>query len=153
MSQTVVDLARNTSLAIHEPGSLPARSALHSDPEPKVVITGDVRLRISACDAAHCPAKGHYTVAIEGLQRPLHVMWIVDGAVLTHSDREIDIVFDMRGRTVGETLTRQLSVQVSAQGGQGCVVHSSVFIQVVVVPDAASPTSPQIARRRTARSR
>ena len=55
--------------------------------------------------------------------------------MLTHSDGEIEIAFDMRGRTVGETLTRQLSVQVTALAGQGPIVCSSVFIQIVVVPN------------------
>ena len=36
---------------------------------------------------------------------------------------------------MGETLIRQLSVQVTAMAGQGPVVHSSVFIQIVVVPN------------------
>ena len=134
MSQIVEHFARNTSTAIDEPGSRAARSALQSVHEPKVVITGDVRLRIRARDAARCPAKGRYTIATEGLQHPLVVLWIIDGQVLHQSDREIEVAFDVRGKTIGETLTRQLSVQVTARGGYGPVVHSSVFIQVVVVP-------------------
>ncbi len=70
------------------------------------------------------PSERTHTIAVEGLQGPLHIIWIVDGHMLTHSDGEIEIAFDMRGRMVGETLTRQLSVQLSALAGPGllCIV-------------------------------
>jgi hypothetical protein len=135
MSQTFEHLARNTALAIHEPVSVAVSNAFHIDDEPKVVITGDLRLHITTYDAAHCPTKGHYRIATEGLQSPLHIVWIVDGHMLSQCDSELEIAFDMRGRAAGETLTRQLSVQVTALAGQGPIVHSSVFIQIVVVPN------------------
>src|SRR5579885_1356634 len=134
MSQMVEHLAGTTLPAIHKPALVAARSALNIGHEPKVVISGDVRLYIPVCEATRCPAKGHYTIATEGLPGPLHVIWMVDGQVLSHSHYEIDIGFDMQGKAVGETLTRQLSVHVTAQGGCGPIVHSSVFIQVVVIP-------------------
>jgi hypothetical protein len=52
--------------------------------------------------------------------------------MLSQGDGELEIAFDMRGMAAGETLTRLLSVQVTAQTGQGPIVHSSVFIQIVV---------------------
>lgn len=134
MSQIVEHLARNTSSAIHKPASVAARSISLIDHEPKVVITGDIRLHITDYDAAHFPAKGHYTIETEGLLSPFHIIWIVNGHVIAHSGGEIEIAFDMRGRTAGEIVTRQLSVQVTAQAGQGLVVNSSVFIQIVVIP-------------------
>jgi hypothetical protein len=70
MSQTLEHPARNTAFAKHEPASISASNALHIADEPKVVITGDLRLRIAANDAARCPAKGHYSIATEGLPIP-----------------------------------------------------------------------------------
>ena len=55
--------------------------------------------------------------------------------MLSQREGELEIAFDMRGVAAGETLTRLLSVQVTAQTGQGPIVHSSVFIQIVVVPN------------------
>jgi hypothetical protein len=135
MSETLEHVARNTSSTSNELALVTARNTFHIAQEPKVVIKGDIRLHITECDAAHCPAKGHYTIETQGLLSPLHIIWIVDGHVLAHRGGEIEIAFDMRGRSVGETLTRQLSVQVTAQAGQGPIAHSSVFIQIVVVPN------------------
>ena len=41
--------------------------------QPKVLITGDIRLRVAESYAACRPVKGRYQIDIEGLQEPLHV--------------------------------------------------------------------------------
>jgi hypothetical protein len=69
------------------------------------------------------------------MQEPLHVIWIIEGNVLNHTVYSIDVEFDLRGTPVGETLTRLLSAQVTERNGQGCLVHSSVFVQILVVRD------------------
>ena len=102
---------------------------------PKVVITGDLRLRVAESYAARRPVKGHYRIETEGMQEPLHVIWIAEGNVLNHTVHAIDVAFDVRGTAAGETLTRLLTAQVTDGNGQGCIVHSSVFIQLSVVRD------------------
>jgi len=102
---------------------------------PRVVITGDIRLRVTESYAALRPVKGHYRIETEGMQEPLHVIWIIEGNVLNHTVHCIDVEFDMRGTPAGETLTRVLTAQVTERNGQGCIVHSSVFVQILVVSD------------------
>lgn len=105
---------------------------------PKVVIKGDIRLRVPERYAALRPVKGCYRIEMEGMQEPLHVLWMSEGTVLTHTVHNIEVAFDVRGTPAGETLTRQLAVQVMDQGGQGNIMHSSVFVQIFVVKDEHS---------------
>lgn len=106
-----------------------------TDNSPKVVITGDIRLRVTESYAAHRPVKGHYRIEMEGMEEPLHVIWIAEGNVLNHTIHAIDVAFDVRGTPAGETLTRLLTAQVTESNGQGCIVHTSVFVQIFVVRD------------------
>ncbi len=55
-----------------------------------------------------------------------------------HTVHAIDVTFDVRGTLAGETLTRLLTTQVTEDNGQGCIVHSSVFVQITVVRDSLS---------------
>src|SRR5258708_3107210 len=103
--------------------------------QPKVAIKGDIRLRVTELYAARRPVKGRYQIDTEGMQAPLHVLWMIEGHVLSHTVHDIEIAFDVRGIPAGETLTRQLTAQVTERGGQGCIVHSSVFVQIFVVND------------------
>jgi len=126
-------LARQASLlqeVSHIPGRVPG-----TDGMPRVVITGDIRLRVTESYAALRPVKGHYRIETEGMQEPLHVIWIIEGNVLNHTVHSIDVEFDMRGTPAGETLTRLLTAQVTERSGQGCIVHSSVFVQIFVIRD------------------
>lgn len=102
---------------------------------PKVLIQGDIRLRVTESYAAGRPVKGHYRIETEGMQEPLQVIWIIEGDVLNHTVRSIDVEFDVRGIPAGEILTRVLTAQVTDKNGQGCIVHSSVFIQIFVMRD------------------
>lgn len=104
---------------------------------PKVVIQGDVRLRVTESLAALRPVEGHYRLETEGMQQPLHVIWIIEGNVLNHTAHSITVAFDMRGASVGETRTHLLTAQVTDQNGHGYVVHSSIFIQITVARDAS----------------
>lgn len=106
-----------------------------TDNSPKVVITGDIRLRVTESYAAQRPVKGHYRIEMEGMEEPLHVIWIAEGNVLNHTIHAIDVAFDVRGTPAGETLTRLLTAQVTESNGQGCIVHTSVFVQIFVVRD------------------
>jgi len=114
----------------HIPGAVPETSGVL-----KVVIKGDIRLRVTESYAALRPVKAHYQIETEGMQEPLHVIWIIEGNVLNHTVYSIDVEFDLRGTPVGETLTRLLSAQVTERNGQGCLVHSSVFVQILVARD------------------
>ena len=102
---------------------------------PKVLIQGDIRLRVTESYAAGRPVKGHYRLEMDGMEEPLQVIWIIEGNVFNHTVRTIDVEFDVRGILAGETLTRVLTAQVTDKNGQGCIVHSSVFIQIFVVRD------------------
>jgi len=102
---------------------------------PKVLIQGDIRLRVTESYAAGRPVIGYYRLKTEGMQEPLQVVWIIEGDVLNHTVHSIDVEFDVRSIPAGEILTRVLTVQVTDQNGQGCIVHSSVFIQIFVMQD------------------
>lgn len=106
-----------------------------TDGMPRVVITGDIRLRVTESYAACRPVKGHYRIETEGMQEPLQVIWITEGNVLNHTVHAIDVAYDLRGTPAGETLTRLLTAQVTESNGQGRIVHTSVFVQVFVVKD------------------
>lgn len=114
----------------HVPAKVPG-----TDGMPRVVITGDIRLRVTESYVALRPVKGHYRIETEGMREPLDVIWIAEGNVLNHTVHAIDIAFDVRGTPAGETLTRVLTAQVTESNGQGCIVHSSVFVQIFIVRD------------------
>src|SRR5207248_4735381 len=92
------------------------------DPEkinsnPKVFIKGDIRLRVTASYARRRPVRGRYTIEMEGLQEPLHVIWMIEGHVLNHTVHCIEVAFDVRGTAAGETLTRLITAQVTDRSG------------------------------------
>jgi hypothetical protein len=139
MSDTLNQMERTPSPAIqapllkkvsHPPESVPGTGGM-----PKVVIEGDIRLRVTESYAAGRPVKGFYRIETEGMQEPLQVIWIIEGNVLNHTVRSIVVEFDVRGIPAGETLTQVLTAQVTDKNGQGCIVHSSVFIQIFVMRD------------------
>ena len=139
MSDTLEQVERTQSLAIQtsflkEVSQIPAMTP-RTGGMPKVVIKGDIRLRVTESYAALRPIKGHYRIETEGMQEPLHVIWIIEGNVLNHTVHAIDVAFDVRGTPAGETLTQVLTAQVTERNGQGCIVHSSVFVQIFVVKD------------------
>ena len=104
-----------------------------NDQMPGIVITGDIRLRVNEAYTALKPVIGRYRIEMQGMQEPLHVIWMVEGNVLNHTAYSIDVAFDLRGMSAGETLTRVLSAQVTDCNGQGHIVHCSVFVQISVV--------------------
>jgi hypothetical protein len=139
MSSTLKDIEQTQAPAIQvslanevsrRPGRVRGTSGI-----PKVLILGDIRLRVTESYAAGRPVKGYYRIETEGMQEPLQVIWIIEGNVLKHTVLSIDVEFDVRGIPAGETLTRLLTAQVTDKNGQGCIVHSSVFIQIFVVRD------------------
>ena len=115
---------------LRTPGKSP-----ENDDMPGIVITGDIRLRVSELYAALGPVTGHYRIETKGMQEPLHVIWMVEGNVLNHTAYSIDVAFDMKGIRAGETLTRMLSAQVTDCNGHGRIFHCSVFVQIFVVKD------------------
>ncbi|OLB53252.1 MAG: hypothetical protein AUI01_12150 [Ktedonobacter sp. 13_2_20CM_2_56_8] len=138
MKRTLAEIKSAQSQAkcalLHRIPSIP------DDPEknnsnPKVFIKGDIRLRVTESYAGRRPVRVRYIIETEGMQEPLHVIWMIEGNVLNHTVHCIEVAFDVRGISAGETLTRLLTAQVTNRGGQGCIVHSSVFIQIFVVRD------------------
>jgi hypothetical protein len=134
MSNTLKQVQRVQAPLSKEVSYVPGR-APETGSVPKVVIKGDIRLRITESYAALRPVKGHYRIETEDLQEPLHVIWITEGNVLNHTVQSIEVAFDVRGTPAGETLTRLLTAQVTDGNGQGCIVHSSVFVQIFVTRD------------------
>ncbi len=141
MSETLKQMKRIQAPALQSlhlkavpriPGRIPETSGT-----PKVVIRGDIRLRVPESYAALRLVKGYYRIETEGMHEPFHVIWIIEGNVLNHTVHSIDVAFDVRGTPAGETLTRLLSAQVTDRNGQGCIVHSSVFVQIFVIRDPA----------------
>lgn len=114
----------------HIPDSIPG-----TDGMPGVVITGDVRLRVTESFATLSSVKGRYHIKTESVQEPFHVIWIIEGQILNHTVHSIEVAFDLRGMSAGETLTRLLTAQVTESNGQGRIIHSSVFVQISVVKD------------------
>src|SRR5437667_3294839 len=68
---------------------------------PKVLIQGDIRLRVAESYAAGRPVKGHYRLETEGMEEPLQVIWISEGTVFSHTVRSIDVEFDVRCSLTG----------------------------------------------------
>jgi hypothetical protein len=139
MHSTLKPMEQAQALAIQVPLAKEVLRFLRRNREiigmPKVLIQGDIRLRVTESYAAGRPVKGCYRIETESMQEPLQVIWIFEGSVLNHTRRSIDVEFDMRGIPPGETLTRVLTAQVTDTNGQGCIVHSSIFIQIFVVRD------------------
>ena len=104
-----------------------------ADSSPKVVIKGDIRLRVNEAYAALKPIKGSYSIDMKDMQEPLQVLWITEGKVLRHSVHDIDMEFDLRGARAGETRTHLLTAHVTELDGQGSIAQSSVFVQIFVV--------------------
>jgi hypothetical protein len=138
MSQTLEHMGRTPSLVVGAPASRPPMpdGSAEADAAPKVAITGDVRLQVNEQDAARGPVRGRYHIQMEGMRDPLRVIWMVEGQVLSQSASGIDVAFDLRGTPAGAILTWLVSAQVTERGGQGCIVHSSIFVQVGVVNKA-----------------
>ena len=139
MSYTPEQISRASSPAIQ--GSI-AEQVLRmpdkipeNDDMPGIVITGNIRLRVTESYAARGPVTGHYRIETKGMQEPLHVIWMIEGNVLNHTAYSIDVAFDLRGIRAGETLTRMLSAQVTDCNGHGHIFHYSVFVQIFVVKD------------------
>src|SRR5919108_530301 len=136
MSETLQQRERTQAPLLKAVPRIPGR-VLGTSNTPKVLIQGDIKLRVPESYAALKPIKGHYRIETEGMQEPLHVIWIIEGNVLNHTVHSIDVAFDVRGTPAGETLTRLLSAQVTDRNGQGCIVHSSVFVQIFVTREPA----------------
>jgi hypothetical protein len=101
----------------------------------KVLIIGDIRLRVTESEAAHHPITGHYRIETAGMQEPLYTFWHAEGEILCRQARSTGIAFDVRGARAGETRTYLVAVQVTESGVQGRVVQSGVFVQVTVTSD------------------
>ena len=97
--------------------------------EPKVLITGDIRLYVTERETALSPIIGHYSMQTAGMQEIPHTLWYAEGQVLCHQTRSTSIAFDMREAQAGETWTYLVAVQVAESGAQGRVVQSGVFVQ------------------------
>jgi hypothetical protein len=103
--------------------------------QPKVLITGDIRLRVTESEAALHPITGHYSIETGEMQEPLYLLWHAEGQVQSRQAWSTDIVFDMHGARAGETWTYLVSVQVTESGVRGKVVQSGVFVQIAMTSD------------------
>jgi hypothetical protein len=106
--------------------------------QPKVLITGDIRLNVTESEAALHPIIGHYSIETAGMREPLYTLWHAEGQVLSRLARSTTIAFDVQGAQAGERRTYLVAVQVVESGVQGRVVQSGVFVEVVVTRDDPS---------------
>jgi len=100
--------------------------------QPKVLITGDLRLYVTESEAALQPIKGSYSIETVGMQEPLHILWYAEGQVLSRQARSTDIVFDLPGTRAGQPCIYLVAVQVTERGVQGRVVLSGTFVHIFV---------------------
>jgi hypothetical protein len=103
--------------------------------QPKVFITGDIRMCITWQEAALRPITGNYSIETVGMQEPLYALWHSEGQVSSRQARSTNITFDARGVRVGETQTYLVAVQVIEGGSRGRAVQSGMFVQVEVTGD------------------
>ncbi len=108
---------------------------------PNVLITGDIRLRVTELEAVLHPVIGHYCIETTGLQEPLYTLWHAEGEVLCRQPRSATIAFDVRGAHAGETLIFLVAVQVTERGMRGRAVQSGVFVQLDVTSDELPTTT------------
>ena len=102
---------------------------------PKVLITGDIKLYVTEAEAVLHPVIGRYSIETPGLQEPLYMLWHAEGQVLCRQARSTSVAFYGRGARAGETRIYLVAVQVMESGAQGRVVQSGMFVQVVVTGD------------------
>src|SRR5258708_26359101 len=112
MSDTLEQVERTQSLAIQTSvlkavAQIPAMTP-RTGGMPKVVITGDIRLRVTESSAALRPIKGHYRIETESMHEPLHGIWLIEGNRLNHTVHAIDVACDVRGTPASGTLTHLL---------------------------------------------
>jgi hypothetical protein len=118
-------------------GHPPARTGQEPQ-QPKVLITGDLRLYATESEVALHPIKGSYSIKTEGMQEPLHILWHSEGQVLRRQARSTDIVFHLPGTRAGHICTYLVAVQVTERGMQGRVVQSGTFVHIFVTRDDLS---------------
>lgn len=100
--------------------------------QPKVSITGDIRMCVSELDTAVRPIIGHYSIEPTGMQEPLYTLWYAEGRVLHRQAHSTTIAFDMHGARAGETRTYLVAAQVTESPERRCIV-SGVFVQILVM--------------------
>jgi hypothetical protein len=108
------------------------------DQQPLVIIKGEISLCVTESEAALQPVIGRYYIETEGMQEPLHLLWNAEGQVQYRHARSTPIAFDLRGTPAGHMRICQVAVQVVERGGQGRVVQSGVFVQIVVTSEERS---------------
>ena len=100
--------------------------------QPKVSITGDIRMCVSELDTAVRPIIGHYSIEPTGMQEPLYTLWYAEGRVLHRQAHTTTIAFDLHGARAGETHTYLVAAQVTESPERRSIV-SGVFVQILVM--------------------
>jgi hypothetical protein len=117
------------------PSSRGVQHPVKSGPEPeqpKVFITGDIKMCVTESEAALRPITGHFSIETVGMREPLYTLWQAEGQILSRQAHSTSIAFDARGARAGGTQTYLVAVQVVESGARGRAVQSGVFVQVVV---------------------
>src|SRR2546430_6659423 len=128
MKRTLANIKSAQSQAkcalLHSTPSIPGDPE-KSNSNPKVLIKGDIRLRVTESYAGRRPVRGRYTIETESMQKPLHIIWMIEGNVLNHTVHSIEVAFDVRGISAGGKDTRLLSRHGAGRGGGGRLVRTS----------------------------
>ena len=130
------------TLSVEPPQVFPSSRGEHHptmaglEPEqPKVYITGDIRMCVSETEAALRPIIGTFNIETVGMREPLYTLWHAEGQVLSRQELSTIIAFDARGLRAGETQTYLVAIQVIEGGSRGRAVQCGVFVQVEVTGD------------------
>ena len=104
-----------------------AATGTHS---PQICIRGDLCFYVTE-EAARRPVTGHYSLDVQGMQKPLFVLWHGEGEVSSPHELSTDVIFDLCNAKAGQVCTHIVQAQVMERNGGRCVV-SSVFVQIFV---------------------
>src|SRR2546429_6769176 len=136
MKRTLANIKSAQSQAkcalLHSTPSIPGDPE-KSNSNPKVLIKGDIRLRVTESYAGRRPVRGRYTIETESMQKPLHIIWMIEGNVLNHTVHSIEVAFDVRGISAVGKAPRVFTLQVRGRGGEGCNVRTSEFFYIFFV--------------------
>src|SRR2546429_9509653 len=138
MKRTLANIKSAQSQAkcalLHSTPSIPGDPE-KSNSNPKVLIKGDIRLRVTESYAGRRPVRGRYTIETESMQKPLHIIWMIEGNVLNHTVHSIEVAFDVRGISAGGKGTRVFNCKVRGRGGEGWVGCRRGFVPSFFVMD------------------
>lgn len=97
-------------------------------------IAGDLKLSVTASDAAQGLVKGSYSIETRDMLEPLQILWRAQGQVQDYRARTTEIAFEMAGAQAGQTWIYTVQVQVTDRWRS---IVTGAFVQIFVTNDGA----------------